>query len=73
MGREDGTGRTYEYSTVSTIRRTKDKGRTLSSPSRRGYTKCGVCTTTRPHNIRSAKPVGSEGVASGSGSRINTK
>ena len=25
MGREDGPGRTYEYSTFSTIRRTKDK------------------------------------------------
>jgi hypothetical protein len=73
MGREDGPGRTYEYSTFSTIRRTKDKGRTPSSPSRGGCTKCGVCPTTRPHNIRSAKPVGIEGVASGSGSHINRK
>ena len=43
------------------------------SPSRGGRTKCGACPAARPNNIRSAKPTGSEGVASGSGSRINKK
>ena len=72
MGREDGPGRTYEYSTFSTIRRTKDK---VELRPRLPEEAVPNVVYVPPHAPTTSVllPVGSEGVASGSGSHINRK